>query len=76
MSLYDYKFAQRLEMDGPPFCSLIMAAMRRADPDNLARLRRAFPAVYQEHFNRFNAPDGVLPEERDLDDFETPRRPS
>ena len=73
MSLYDYKIAQRLDLEDLPFYALIMAAMRRADPENLARLRRAFQAVYQERFNRFNAPGGVLPGERDFDDFEKPR---
>jgi hypothetical protein len=40
-----------------------MAAMRKADTDNLIKLKMAFPEVYDELSKRFYAPRGVLPEE-------------
>jgi len=34
MSLYDYRASQQISAAGPPFYSLIMAAMRQADTAN------------------------------------------
>ena len=63
MSHYDYQRSLQLAIQYEPFAALIMAAIRRADTDNLARLRAAFPAVYDELGARIDAPDGVLPGE-------------
>lgn len=60
MSLYDYKMSQEIE-GKYPFYALIMTAMRQADSDNLELLRQAFPRVWQELYERYNAPGGVLP---------------
>ena len=60
MSLYDYRQALKLAVDDVPFCTLLMAAMRQADTDNLRLLREAFPAVWAELQARYNAPGGVL----------------
>lgn len=60
MSLYDYRLSLELIRDDPPFYALVMAAMRRADTDNAARLRAAFPEVHAELDARYNAPGGVL----------------
>lgn len=51
-----------------PFYALIMAAMRKADTDNLERLRAAFPRVWSEFWDRYHAPGGVLPDEGENDD--------
>jgi hypothetical protein len=48
MSLYDYRASQQLAASDPPFYALIMAAMWRADTDNLEKLRDAFPRVWRE----------------------------
>ncbi|PQM45704.1 hypothetical protein C1Y40_04148 [Mycobacterium talmoniae] len=48
MSLYDYRAAHELTKADPPFYALIMAAMRKADTVNLAKLRAAFPDTYRE----------------------------
>ncbi len=61
MSLYDYKAAVTLWRQDPPFYSLIMAAMYRADSDNIERLREAFPETWAELDARYRAPGGVLP---------------
>ena len=63
MSLYDYRRSQALDAADEPFYGLIMAAMRRADTDNLALLRRAFPETHAELLARYNAPGGCLPGE-------------
>ncbi|MFA5608326.1 MAG: hypothetical protein WDA07_14305 [Leucobacter sp.] len=63
MSLYDYRAANEIAKADPPFYALIMAAMRKADTFNLARLRAAFPDVYAEVEARYNAPGAVLPED-------------
>lgn len=73
MSLFDYQVSQRLAVFGalmkedcyfePSFYSLIMAAMRRADPTNLMLLRQAFPDTWRELNARYNAPGGKLPGE-------------
>jgi len=40
-----------------------MAAMRKADTQNLGRLQLAFPEIWDEFKKRYNARLGVLPEE-------------
>jgi hypothetical protein len=65
MSLYDYEQSRKLSATDQPFYALIMAAMRRADTDNLTRLQSAFPEVWRELQTRYNAPGGMLPGERD-----------
>ena len=49
---------------GNAFYSLIMAAMREADTDNLALLEGAFPETAAELRARYNAPGGFLPGEK------------
>lgn len=64
MSLYDYRLSRHVTatMD-PTFNALIMAAMRQADTTNAGILRLAWPDVWNELWDRYNAPDGVLPGE-------------
>lgn len=40
--------------------AIIMAAIRRADSTNLARLRAMFPEVVAEVEARYNAPGAIL----------------
>jgi hypothetical protein len=47
-----------------PFYALVMAAMRNADTANSAKLRRAFPEVYDELLARYDAPGGYLDGDR------------
>lgn len=69
MSLYDYRAAQEIVKTDPPFYALIMAAMRKADTFNLAKLRAAFPDTYAEVEARYNAPGAMLPSDgTDFDD--------
>jgi len=63
VSLYDYSVSGELARADHPFYGLIMAAMRRADTDNLAKLTDAWPEVYAELDARYNAPGGRLPDE-------------
>ena len=73
MSLEDYRVATRLDAEGIPFLALLMAAVKRSDPTNSARLSRAFPEVEDELRRREKQPDGRLPSEREWDAFEVPR---
>jgi len=63
MSHQDYERSRELA-DTERFFSLIMAAMRRADSVNEMILRAAFPAVWQQLQERYNAPGGLLPGEK------------
>lgn len=63
MSLHEYRVGRELWLADPPFYSLIMAAMRRADTDNLAKLIRAWPEVHAELAARYNAPGSRLPDD-------------
>jgi hypothetical protein len=70
MGYNEYVKSQQLESvamggDGNAFYALLMAAMRQADTDNLNALKLAFPLVYDELMQRFNAPGGVLKHERE-----------
>ncbi len=66
MSLHGYHMSINVGRGDPPFESLIMAAMRKADTDNAAALRRAFPDTWRELQARYNAPLGVIPEDGDV----------
>ncbi|SIJ61558.1 Uncharacterised protein [Mycobacteroides abscessus subsp. bolletii] len=61
MSLRDYRMSRQISATDPPFYALIIAAIRKADTQNTARLRSAFPEVYDEFAARYDAPGGVLP---------------
>ena len=63
MSLHGYHVSKKLMRDDPPFYALIMAAMRKADTDNTAKLKAAFPDTWNELHRRYNAPLGALPED-------------
>ncbi|MFN7131996.1 MAG: hypothetical protein ACK4N5_07930 [Myxococcales bacterium] len=63
MSLYDYKASQKLEAQDVPFDALLMAAMHKADTDNLAQLVAGWPELWAELRARYEAPGGVLPGE-------------
>ncbi len=63
MSLYDYRIGRAIAADDPPFYAIIQAAMRRADTDNLDKLKAAWPEVYEELKARYHAPGGILPGE-------------
>lgn len=60
MSLHEYRRAVELKRADEPFYALVMAAIMRADSNNLARFAEAFPETYYETLRRYNAPGGVL----------------
>ena len=60
MSLYDYNESKKLSVGDPPFASLIMGAIRKADDINAAKLKSAFPGIFNELQARYNSPGGVL----------------
>jgi len=60
VSLYDYKASQAIAAIDYPFYALIMAAMRQADTPNTAKLKAAWPEVYAEIRERYNAPGGLI----------------
>ncbi len=61
----------RWDLGSNPFYSLIQAAMRVADTDNLEKLQSNFPEVWDELQKRYNLPAGLLPEEKEIYDMET-----
>ena len=63
MSLYDYRESLELGIKDAGFYALIMAAMRKADTDNLDLLKAAFPDTWRELHSRYNASGGLLPGE-------------
>ncbi len=67
MSLYDYHYSQKLALEDPPLDALIMAAIRKADSTNMARLEAGFPELVTEMRARYNAPLGVIPEDGEVD---------
>ena len=60
MSLYDYEASKRITAEGWSFYAIIMAAMRHADSTNTELLKFAWPHVYAELRERYNAPGGLL----------------
>ena len=63
MSLHEYVMSKEIAKEDYPFYALIMAAMRQADSHNIHMLDRAFPEVYIEMKERYNAPGGVFNDE-------------
>ena len=63
MSYYDYRLSGQLMIKDPPFNALIMAAMRKADTNNMIKLCAEFPELHEELQARYNAPGGFLPGE-------------
>lgn len=61
LSYHDYIKGRELTLDDPPFYALVQAAMRRADSENLEKLKSAFPEVWEELYARYHAPGGRLP---------------
>lgn len=64
MSLFSYEGSKRAAEACDDFDGLVMAAMRRAGGENLRSLIAAFPNTYAELDQRYNAPLGLLPGER------------
>ena len=64
MSLYDYHKSSEISSEDPPFAALIMAAIRKADSNNLTKLRVSFPAIFEEFWERYDNPGGYLNKER------------
>jgi hypothetical protein len=60
VSLYDYRASKVLDAQDVPFYALIMAAMRKADNTNEAKLRAMWPETWDELFARYHAPGGLL----------------
>jgi len=60
VSLYDYTVSKTLHDQDTPFYALIMAAMRRADSQNLSLLQAVFPDTWIELQARYNAPGGAM----------------
>lgn len=60
MSLFDYRESQDLAARDPSFYALIMAAMKKADGENLRKLVAGWPEVYAELDARYNARGGLL----------------
>ena len=60
--MYDYLESAKLSANDTPFYALIMAAMRKADTLNLAKLKAAWPEVWVALHELYHAP-GVLPED-------------
>lgn len=64
MSLFDYQASKQVAADDPPFAALVMAAYRKADTGNAAKLEMAFPDITRELRARYDAPGGILPGEQ------------
>ena len=66
MSLYDYQQSKKVSLDDPPFASLIMAALRKADTNNAEMLCGCWPEICDELKVRYNAPGGILPTDPEI----------
>lgn len=68
MSLHEYRRSGAVAMQQEPFYALLMAAMRQADTVNSAKLRAAFPEVWDELYERYHAPGGIIPTDPEYDE--------
>lgn len=63
MSLHGFVRAMELVKADEPFYGLIMAAMAKADSENLVKLQVLWPEVWAELESRYHAPGGRLEED-------------
>jgi len=66
MSYFDYKESQQIASHDFSFYGLLMAAMRKADTYNTRMFKLAWPDVWDELHDRYNAPGGILPDDSPL----------
>jgi hypothetical protein len=55
--------SKRVDDLDAPYYALLMCAMRQADGVNAAKLRAAWPELWEEVQARYNAPAGLLQHE-------------
>lgn len=60
MSLHEYQISKEISALDFPFYALIFAAMRQADTNNLEKLKKAFPAQWDELISRYKSHAGRL----------------
>tara|TARA_Y100000310_G_scaffold336960_1_gene422820 strand:- start:3222 stop:3479 length:258 start_codon:yes stop_codon:yes gene_type:complete len=70
IGLYAYRESQEIAAKDYGFYALVMAAMRKADDNNLFLLKRSWPGLWDELQARYNAPGGVLEEDKPKPDFD------
>jgi len=63
MSLHEYRESISISAEDPPFYALLMAAIRKADTTNTAKIKYAWPELWDEMQARYNAPGGILRED-------------
>ena len=67
MSLYDYQASKRISALDPSISALIMAAYRKADPINAAKLGAAWPDLCADAAYRYWSGGGLMPGEPGYD---------
>ena len=60
MSLHSYQRAMEMSAQDEPFYALIMAAMVRADSDNIEMLKSCWPDTWAELDASYHASGGIL----------------
>jgi hypothetical protein len=64
MTLHDYELSKHISTRGYAWYAMLMALIRDADTDNLAKIEREWPDVVAEFRARYNAPGGLLEGDR------------
>jgi len=67
MSLYAFRESLRISAGDRTFEALIMAALRKADPQNTAKLTAAWPEITAEYTYRYWSGGGLMPGEDGYD---------
>ena len=60
MTLHHYEAGKKIAALDPPFYGIIQAAMRKADDQNLLKLRVMWPDVWEDLQARYHAPGGQI----------------
>jgi hypothetical protein len=59
-TIIDYKESLNVSRNDPSFAALIWALCRKADSDNIEKLRRMWPELVAEFQTRYNALGGAI----------------
>lgn len=59
LSWHSYLASKEVERRDFPFYAIIVAAMKKADDDNLRALKHVFPGLFEQALERYNQPMGM-----------------
>lgn len=61
-TIIDYLESQQISAKDPSFAALVFALIRKADTENMEKIRLTWPDLHDEMIERYHAPGGAITE--------------